>query len=107
MNEEMRRVGVERVEEARVRARELGNLKVRFEALDVSKMAFMRPDGHPGPYMNPYPFANGVADRVQNDCVHWCLPGPIDAWNDIFFDLIITRSPSSFINIYPDGNLKT
>ncbi|XP_057811914.1 xyloglucan O-acetyltransferase 2-like [Salvia miltiorrhiza] len=88
MNEEMRRVGVERVEEARVRARELGNLEVRFEALDVSKMALLRPDGHPGPYMNPYPFANGVGERVQNDCVHWCLPGPIDAWNEILLELI-------------------
>ncbi|KAH6805241.1 hypothetical protein C2S51_030072 [Perilla frutescens var. frutescens] len=90
MNEEMRRVGVERVGEARVRAEEeANNYKVRFEVLDVSKMALMRPDGHPGPYMNPFPFANGVGERVQNDCVHWCLPGPIDAWNQILLDLVI------------------
>ncbi|KAL1556716.1 protein ALTERED XYLOGLUCAN 4 [Salvia divinorum] len=85
MNEEMRRAGVERVQEARARARDS---KVRFRVLDVSKIALLRPDGHPGPYMNPYPFANGVGEHVQNDCVHWCLPGPVDAWNQILLDLI-------------------
>ncbi|XP_047978408.1 xyloglucan O-acetyltransferase 2 [Salvia hispanica] len=89
MNEEMRRVGVERVEEARFRVRDS---KVRFRALDVSKIALLRPDGHPGPYMNPNPFANGVGEHVQNDCVHWCLPGPIDTWNQILLDFILRDS---------------
>lgn len=93
MNEEMRRVGVERVEEARRRGREMGNVKVRLAVLDVSKMALMRPDGHPGPYMNPYPFAKGVGERVQNDCVHWCLPGPIDAWNQLLLESINNAQP--------------
>lgn len=91
MNEEMRRVGVESVEGAKIRARELGNFYVRFQVLDVSRMALLRPDGHPGPYMNPNPFASGVGEKVQNDCVHWCLPGPIDSWNEILFDLIKRR----------------
>ncbi|KAL8550459.1 hypothetical protein ACS0TY_009042 [Phlomoides rotata] len=90
MNEEMRRVGVEKVREAQIMGTKLIN--VRIEALDVTKIALMRPDGHPGPYMNPYPFANGVSERVQNDCVHWCLPGPIDTWNEILMDVIRRRS---------------
>ena len=44
--------------------------------------------GHPGPYMYPFPFANGVPERVQNDCVHWCLPGPIDTWNEILLEVV-------------------
>ncbi|GFP80075.1 protein altered xyloglucan 4 [Phtheirospermum japonicum] len=89
MNEEMRKVGVESVREAKLRGgdKEFVN-NVRFEALDITKLALLRPDGHPGPYMNPFPFANGVSERVQNDCVHWCLPGPIDTWNEILLNVI-------------------
>ncbi|KAL0327236.1 UNVERIFIED_CONTAM: protein ALTERED XYLOGLUCAN 4 [Sesamum angustifolium] len=87
MDAEMRRVGVEQVKEAKSKAVEFGN-NVRIEALDISELAVLRADGHPGPYMHPFPFANGVPQRVQNDCVHWCLPGPIDTWNEIMLDLI-------------------
>ncbi|CAA7407706.1 unnamed protein product [Spirodela intermedia] len=60
--------------------------------LDVTAMAGMRPDGHPGPYMRAFPFAGGATERVQNDCVHWCLPGPVDAWNEILLQLVRRRS---------------
>ncbi|KAK6133607.1 hypothetical protein DH2020_032637 [Rehmannia glutinosa] len=84
--EEMRRIGVAELKEAKIRAKGFGNNNVRFEGLDITKLALLRPDGHPGPYMNPFPFANGISERVQNDCVHWCLPGPIDTWNEILLD---------------------
>lgn len=85
MDKEMRRIELEEVE----RANEGGvGLRVKFEALDVTGMAMMRPDGHPGPYMNPDPFKDGPRERVQNDCVHWCLPGPIDSWNTLLFDMV-------------------
>ncbi|CAN4113851.1 unnamed protein product [Withania somnifera] len=61
---------------------------VRFEVVDVTKLAYLRQDGHPGPYMNPFPFANGIEERVQNDCVHWCLPGPINTWDEILLQVI-------------------
>jgi xyloglucan O-acetyltransferase len=62
--------------------------RLRIDALDVTKLALMRPDGHPGPYMNPDPFTDGYKEKVQNDCVHWCLPGPIDSWNEIFLEIV-------------------
>lgn len=83
MNAEMRKSELDEV----VLAKKNGG-NFRLEALDVTKLSLMRPDGHPGPYMHPFPFANGVTDRVQNDCVHWCLPGPIDAWNEILLDVM-------------------
>lgn len=86
MDLEMRRVELEQVNFAKLKAEKFGN--IRFEALDVTKLALLRPDGHPGPYMNPFPFVNGIADRVPNDCVHWCLPGAIDTWNEILLDLM-------------------
>ncbi|XP_073059326.1 xyloglucan O-acetyltransferase 1 [Primulina eburnea] len=87
MNAEMRRFGLEEVKEAKLKAKQYGS-NVIFEALDISKLTLLRPDGHPGPYMNPFPFAKGVTEHVQNDCVHWCLPGAIDTWNEILLDMI-------------------
>ena len=86
MDGEIRKIEIEEVENAKAKASEFGGF--RLDILDVTKLALLRPDGHPGPYMNPFPFANGVPEHVQNDCVHWCLPGPIDTWNEIFLQII-------------------
>ncbi|KAK6931121.1 Trichome birefringence-like, N-terminal domain [Dillenia turbinata] len=86
VDEQMRKIGIEEVEFAKEKAKQFGN--VRLEILDVTKLAFMRPDGHPGPYMFPFPFAKGPRDRVPNDCIHWCMPGPIDTWNEILLEMI-------------------
>ncbi|XP_047065619.1 xyloglucan O-acetyltransferase 2-like [Lolium rigidum] len=66
---------------------------LRFAALDVTKLANLRPDGHPGPYMRNDPFAGGMDARVQNDCVHWCMPGPIDTFNQILLQTISGSPP--------------
>ncbi|KAJ7547713.1 hypothetical protein O6H91_08G100500 [Diphasiastrum complanatum] len=55
----------------------------KLKLLDITYSALMRPDGHPGPYRYPFPFSNGKSGHVQNDCLHWCLPGPIDTWNEM------------------------
>ncbi|KAF5741049.1 protein ALTERED XYLOGLUCAN 4 [Tripterygium wilfordii] len=86
MDAEMRNIEVQEVEAAKANAKKYGRL--RLEALDITKLSLMRPDGHPGPYMHPFPFANGVSDHVQNDCVHWCLPGPVDTWNEILLEVM-------------------
>ncbi|XP_028754445.1 protein ALTERED XYLOGLUCAN 4 [Neltuma alba] len=88
MDSDMRKIEIEEVEAAKEKAKKNNHRGFRLEALDVTKLALMRPDGHPGPYMNPFPFANGAQERVQNDCVHWCLPGPIDTWNEIFLQMV-------------------
>ncbi|KAK1415710.1 hypothetical protein QVD17_31495 [Tagetes erecta] len=86
MDYEMRQQEIEQVISAK---KSVENSKsFHLEALDVTKLALMRPDGHPGPYMYPFPFANGKRERVPNDCVHWCLPGPIDTWNEIMLDVM-------------------
>ncbi|XP_010910815.1 xyloglucan O-acetyltransferase 2 isoform X2 [Elaeis guineensis] len=87
MDAEMRKIEVEEVAAAAKEAAKSGG-RLRIEALDVTKLALLRPDGHPGPYMYPNPFADGIKEKVQNDCVHWCLPGPIDTWNEILLEMI-------------------
>ncbi|KAH1058483.1 hypothetical protein GYH30_002870 [Glycine max] len=96
---EIRRIELEEVERAKTRAKGLEMDKAknaeefkgfRLEVLDVTKLALLRPDGHPGAYMNPFPFANGINPKkpVQNDCVHWCMPGVVDTWNEIFIQML-------------------
>ncbi|KAF1869697.1 hypothetical protein Lal_00017273 [Lupinus albus] len=63
------------------------NLKL----LDTTYISQLRPDGHPGPYREFYPFAKDMNAKVQNDCLHWCLPGPIDSWNDIVMEMLINN----------------
>ncbi|KAJ1375288.1 PMR5 N-terminal domain, partial [Sesbania bispinosa] len=45
MDAEMRKVEVEEVEDAKAKANKFG--RFRLEALDVTKLALLRPDGHP------------------------------------------------------------
>ncbi|KAI4990745.1 hypothetical protein ZWY2020_039116 [Hordeum vulgare] len=84
MHKEMWWTGAEEAAAAAVESRLRGSA-VTVEALQVTRLADMRADAHPGPYFHPSPFAGGEKkrERVPNDCVHWCLPGPIDTWNEI------------------------
>ncbi|KAJ1260305.1 hypothetical protein BS78_10G222300 [Paspalum vaginatum] len=82
---EMRKIVVEEVAAAAAAAAAAANL--RFAALDVTTLANLRPDGHPGPYSRKNPFAAG--GRVQNDCLHWCMPGPVDTFNQILLQTIL------------------
>ena len=88
MDREMWRSEAEEAAAAAADARVRAPGRVEVEALEVTAMAALRGDGHPGPYMNAFPFAGGERARVPNDCVHWCLPGPIDTWNEILLQLV-------------------
>lgn len=57
-----------------------GNEKgLEFRLLDTTQAMLLRPDGHPSRYGH-WPHEKRV---LYNDCVHWCLPGPVDMWNDL------------------------
>lgn len=72
------------VEEFR-RAKQVGEKKgLDFRLLDTTQAMLLRPDGHPSMYGHT-PDANVT---LYNDCVHWCLPGPIDAWNDFLVEIM-------------------
>ncbi|CAL5195976.1 unnamed protein product [Lathyrus oleraceus] len=62
---------------------------VKLKLLDTTFLSLLRPDGHPGPYRQFQPFAKDKNGKVQNDCLHWCLPGPIDSWNDIVMEMLV------------------
>ena len=57
--------------------------------LDVTKLAVMRPDGHPGLYMHRDPFAHGGPQPwMPSDCLHFCLPGPVDTFSEILQQIL-------------------
>ncbi|XP_015693953.1 protein ALTERED XYLOGLUCAN 4-like [Oryza brachyantha] len=71
---------------ARRRRRRRG---LRFEVLDVTRLASMRPDAHPGVYIFKHAYAGGpVPETAPNDCLHYCAPGPVDTFNDILMQMI-------------------
>ncbi|KAK9726821.1 hypothetical protein RND81_05G239300 [Saponaria officinalis] len=76
---EVRNIQMQEVEKMR---KEYAMRKERFQAMDITRAMAMRPDGHPGSHWRDKK-KNGF-----NDCVHWCLPGPIDAWNDLMLALL-------------------
>ncbi|KZV36146.1 protein ALTERED XYLOGLUCAN 4-like [Dorcoceras hygrometricum] len=76
---EYRRIQVEEVESAREAGVGHGNA---FEILDVTKMMLMRPDGHPDVHWG------NQWMKGYSDCIHWCLPGPIDTWNQLMLEMI-------------------
>lgn len=86
LNRILRDVELEEFANAFSKASENG---VNIKLLDVSPLSLLRPDGHPGPYRFFQPFAKGKKAKVINDCLHWCLPGPIDTWNDLLMELVV------------------
>ncbi|PIA63378.1 hypothetical protein AQUCO_00201012v1 [Aquilegia coerulea] len=72
------------VEEFKVAEREGMKRGLKFRLLDTTQAMLLRPDGHPSLYGH-LPEANVT---LYNDCVHWCLPGPIDTWNDFLLEML-------------------
>ncbi|KAL5582010.1 hypothetical protein UlMin_014452 [Ulmus minor] len=67
-------------------AEEIGKkMGLKFSMIDTTEAMFMRPDAHPN--------YNGHSPRSNTsiaDCVHWCLPGPIDTWNEMLLHILRT-----------------
>ncbi|XP_074272927.1 protein trichome birefringence-like 26 [Silene latifolia] len=62
---------------------------ITLKLFDSTQLSLLRPDGHPGPYRDYQPFAKDKNAKVQNDCLHWCLPGPIDTWNELVLETLM------------------
>ncbi|GJN29038.1 hypothetical protein PR202_gb17228 [Eleusine coracana subsp. coracana] len=57
---------------------------VRMRLMDVTGMMLRRPDGHP----DRYGHGPGQHEGFDIDCLHWCLPGPIDVWNELLMKIL-------------------
>uniref|UniRef100_A0ACD5YTW2 Uncharacterized protein n=1 Tax=Avena sativa TaxID=4498 RepID=A0ACD5YTW2_AVESA len=55
--------------------------------MDISEAMELRPDGHPSRYGHPP--GGSVEGSFVVDCLHWCLPGPIDLWSELLFQMLL------------------
>ncbi|GMJ06576.1 TRICHOME BIREFRINGENCE-LIKE 18 [Hibiscus trionum] len=66
--------------------------KSKLRLMDITRIFGYRHDGHPGPYRSPDP--NKMTKRGPDgkpppqDCLHWCMPGPVDTWNELVLETI-------------------
>ncbi|KAI4352290.1 hypothetical protein L6164_006557 [Bauhinia variegata] len=72
------------LEEFKIAQREAKKKGKKFRLLDMTQAMWLRPDGHPSRYGH-WPQENVT---LYNDCVHWCLPGPIDTWSDFLLEML-------------------
>lgn len=71
------------------RAEKKQGMARKMRVMDVTTAMAMRPDGHPSKYGH---WPHEVV-KMPNDCVHWCLPGPVDAWNDLLLQMLKLLNP--------------
>ncbi|PKA64232.1 hypothetical protein AXF42_Ash009452 [Apostasia shenzhenica] len=93
VDHDMIRIEVDEFDKAAVVAAEKG---ARLSLLNTFHLSLLRPDGHPGPFRTFHPFEKDKHAKVQNDCLHWCLPGPIDTWNELIMKMLVDSGDISF-----------
>lgn len=69
-------------------------MRVPVILLNVTRLTNFRKDGHPSIYGKNHTAARKVSTRRQ-DCSHWCLPGVPDAWNELIYAALVSRSIKS------------
>ncbi|KAL0426097.1 UNVERIFIED_CONTAM: protein trichome birefringence-like 26 [Sesamum radiatum] len=90
VDEIMRNVELEEFEWAAARGSGNG---MSLKLFDTTMLSLLRPDGHPGVYRQFHPYDGKDKEaKIQNDCLHWCLPGPIDSWNDLMMEMLLRHA---------------
>ncbi|GAB2299890.1 hypothetical protein Dimus_033939 [Dionaea muscipula] len=63
----------------------------RFRVMDMTSAMLLRP-GQMGILVDNryghWPEERKMSPTLYNDCVHWCLPEPIDTWNDFLLEML-------------------
>lgn len=64
----------------------------KLRLMDITEVFGYRHDGHPGRYRSPDAKNSMGRDpsgkTKSEDCLHWCMPGPVDIWNEILFEIL-------------------
>ncbi|XP_026439591.1 protein trichome birefringence-like 3 isoform X1 [Papaver somniferum] len=70
----------------------VGRMKIPVQFINITQMSERRIDGHASVYTE---FGGKVVTdeqkakpRGHTDCIHWCLPGVPDTWNQLFFSYL-------------------
>lgn len=61
---------------------------VNVQMLNITQLSEYRKDGHPSIYRKQWePLTKEQQDNPGSyaDCIHWCLPGVPDVWNQLLY----------------------
>ncbi|KAL0359013.1 UNVERIFIED_CONTAM: protein trichome birefringence-like 18 [Sesamum angustifolium] len=87
--------------------RKTNNSKMKL--MDITRAFSYRHDGHPGPYRSPDPnkkTTRGPDGRPPpQDCLHWCMPGPVDTWNEL--REMTATAPIVIVSLHFPSNVTT
>lgn len=71
----------------------------KLRLMDITPVFENRADGHPGPYRSLDPKKitkrGPRGEPPPQDCLHWCMPGPIDTWNEFVLEIIRQQQEES------------
>ncbi|KAM1799015.1 hypothetical protein ACFX12_033024 [Malus domestica] len=69
----------------------LNKLSSKVSVINITQLSEYRKDGHPSIYrkfwepLRPEQLSN---PKSYSDCIHWCLPGVPDVWNELLFQFL-------------------
>ncbi|KDP24358.1 hypothetical protein JCGZ_25654 [Jatropha curcas] len=90
LDENDMRLYVTQIEELKRAEREGKKRGLKFRLLDIMEAMIVRADGHPNN------FGHWEDENVRiSDCVHWCLPGPVDTWNEFLLHMLKMEKETS------------
>ncbi|MFS7997321.1 putative PMR5 domain, PC-Esterase [Helianthus anomalus] len=69
----------------------VNKLKSKVSVINITQMSEYRKDGHPSIYRKFW--ESRSAEQLANpasysDCIHWCLPGVPDVWNQLLYHFL-------------------
>ncbi|KAF7144552.1 hypothetical protein RHSIM_Rhsim04G0125500 [Rhododendron simsii] len=70
----------------------LNERDLKVQMLNITQLAKYRKEGHPSIYRKQWdPLTEEQLARPESyaDCIHWCLPGVPDVWNEILYAYIL------------------
>ncbi|KAK8955311.1 hypothetical protein KSP40_PGU006745 [Platanthera guangdongensis] len=74
--------------------RDLRERGVNVQMLNITHLSEYRKDGHPSTYRkqwDPLTTEELANPSSYADCIHWCLPGVPDVWNEILYSYILFK----------------
>ncbi|XP_010922635.1 protein trichome birefringence-like 34 [Elaeis guineensis] len=74
--------------------RGLGDRGVSVQILNITQLSEYRKDGHPSIYRKQWePLTKEQLENPSSfaDCIHWCLPGVPDVWNELLYAYIFSK----------------
>lgn len=67
---------------------------VSVQILNITQLSEYRKDGHPSIYRKQWePLTKEQLGNSSSyaDCIHWCLPGVPDVWNELLYAYIFSK----------------